>query len=119
MPSRSFGSNHVDLVGMIDPASETAIHYSMLTGYVENATAAPPLSTSCSSVFVPLAPPTKSMRRSVRMSPMPSTGASTRSWSTLQSSESMMLPPAAPALPRPMRYQAPPTYIETSPLRPG
>src|SRR5207249_2512085 len=45
-PSRSFGSNHVDFGGMIASASDTAISSSTLTGCIENATAALPLSTS-------------------------------------------------------------------------
>src|SRR5215510_2153106 len=38
-PSRSFGSNQVDLGGMIPPASEIVIRSSTLTGYIEKATA--------------------------------------------------------------------------------
>ncbi len=70
-PSLSFGSNQVDFGGMMPPASEIAIRSSTVTGNIENATAALPESTACSSAAVPRAPPTKSMRLSVRMSPMP------------------------------------------------
>ena len=45
-PSRSFGSNHVDFGGMMPPASEIAIRSSIVTGYIENATAAVPESTA-------------------------------------------------------------------------
>ena len=51
---------------MMAPASETAIRSATLTGNSENATAALPESTSVSSSAVPRAPPTKSMRLSVR-----------------------------------------------------
>src|SRR5207253_6957368 len=118
-PSRSFGSNHVDFGGMIASASDTVISSSTLTGYIENATAALPLSTSCSSATVPLAPPTKSIRRSVRISPIPSTGPSTFSCNKLQSRESMRPVPILPALSRSRQYQAPPTYIDVSPFREG
>ena len=53
---------------MISPASDTAINSTTLTGYIEKAAAALPESTSCSSVLVPFAPPTKSIRLSVRTS---------------------------------------------------
>ena len=42
-PSRSLGSNHVDFGGMMPPASDTCMMSSMLTGYIEKATAASPL----------------------------------------------------------------------------
>ena len=45
-PSRSLGSNHVDLGGMIPPASDTRIRSSTDTGKRENATANLPESTS-------------------------------------------------------------------------
>ncbi len=57
---------------MISPASEIAISSLTLTGNSENATAARPLPTACSSAPVPRPPPTKSMRLSVRSSPIPS-----------------------------------------------
>ena len=44
-PSRSFGSNHVDLGGMVSPASEILIKSATSTGNIENATAAAPLPT--------------------------------------------------------------------------
>ena len=49
----------------------------MVTGNSENATAARPPSTACSSATVPRAPPTKSMRGSERTSPIFSRSAST------------------------------------------
>ena len=53
---------------MISPASDTAIRSATFTGYSENATAALPLSTAFLELAVPRAPPTKSIRLSVRMS---------------------------------------------------
>ena len=46
--------------------ARSAIRSSTLTGCIENATARLPERTSCSSAAVPRAPPTKSMRGSVR-----------------------------------------------------
>src|SRR3954468_1349895 len=88
-PSRNFGSNQVDFGGMISPASETAIRSATLTGYSENPTAALPESTSVSSPLVPRAPPTKSMRLSVRTSAIFRTGASKCSCRTLTSRTSI------------------------------
>src|SRR3954468_2236754 len=88
-PSRNFGSNQVDFGGMISPASETAIRSATFTGYSENPTAALPESTSVSSPLVPRAPPTKSMRLSVRTSAIFRTGASKCSCRTLTSRTSI------------------------------
>ena len=73
---------------MMPPASEMVIRSSTLTGYIENATANLPEFTSFSSSAGPLAPPTKSMRLSVRTSPIPSTGASSVSCRRLTSRRS-------------------------------
>ena len=68
---RSLGSNQVDLGGMIPPASAIAINSSMVTG--NRRTPPPPARCrpACSSAPVPRIPPTKSIRLSVRTSPMP------------------------------------------------
>ena len=55
---------------MMPPASRDGHQIVTATGNIEKATAALPESTACSRASVPRAPPTKSIRLSVRMSPM-------------------------------------------------
>ena len=117
-PSRSFGSNHVDLGGMMPPASAIAIRSSMPTGNSENATAARPLATSRSSSACPRIPPTKSMRLSVRGSPTPRCGPSTVRCNTSTSSASARDVPAGGAGNTSV-CQRPARYIPTSPRRRG
>ena len=73
-PSLNFGSNHVDLGGIISFASDMLIKSSTETGYIENATFAFPPSTNLSNSSVPLIPPIKSTLVSVRISSTPSIG---------------------------------------------
>src|SRR5437879_11511297 len=55
--SRSFGSNHVLLGGMIPPPSATVISSSMLVGNIAKAQANSPLFTNRSRYAVPRMPP--------------------------------------------------------------
>ena len=68
MPSRSLGSNHVLLGGMMPPPSAMAIKSSMLVGNIEKAQAYSLVLTSFSNSAVPRMPPTKLMRLLVRWS---------------------------------------------------
>jgi hypothetical protein len=70
-PSASFGSNQVDFGGTRSPASATAINCSMRVWCSANAIAARRSRTRCSRSITPRAPPTKSIRFSVRGSPTP------------------------------------------------
>ena len=80
MASRSFGSNHVLLGGMMPPASAIVIRSRMLVGYIENAQAYSPEFTSFSNSPVPRMPPTKFIRLLVLGSSIPNMGASTYFW---------------------------------------
>ena len=65
---------------MISPASDTAIKSATLTGNSENATAALPESTSCSSPFVPLAPLTNIASRVYLAGRLPNSPPNMERW---------------------------------------
>lgn len=77
-PDRGFGSNQVDLGGMIKPASATLINSSILVGYMAIATTQSSLHLLTSSLC-PLIPPTKSTLGSFLMSVTPTSGVRIRS----------------------------------------
>ena len=114
----SFGSNQVLLGGMMAPASQTAIRSDTRTGNSENATAARPELTACSSAAAPRAPPTKSIRLSERTSAIFSTGPSRPSCSTLTSSDATASDGSGGVRARSVRH-APCRYMAMSPRREG
>src|SRR5204862_8227472 len=118
-PSRSFGSNHVDFGGMMPPSSAIDIRSSMVTGCMEKATAARPSLTADSSAAVPRAPPTKSIRLSLRMSPILRSGSSTWCCRRATSRPLAREPSAGAAFDRSSAYHAPSRYIDTSPMPPS
>ena len=104
---------------MISPASDTSISSTMLTGYIENATAILPLSTSCSSVCVPFAPPTKSMRgRCAHPECRESVSATAPAARCRPACRARLFPEHPRSRDRPCTT-APSTYIETSPFSDG
>ena len=77
-PSRGFGSNQVDLGGIIRPASAISINSFSWTGYIAIAATQSSLHLLISSGS-PLIPPTKSILSSERKSEIPSIGCRTKS----------------------------------------
>ena len=74
-PLRSFGSNQVDFGGITLFSSAICISSATEVGNIANASAISPLSTRRSSSPNPRIPPTKSIRLSVRGSPMAKIGS--------------------------------------------
>ena len=77
-PSLGFGSNHVLLGGIINPASAISVSSLSCTGYIAKA-ATQSLLHLLTNSSIPLIPPTKSILSSDLKSEIPNIGCNTKS----------------------------------------